>query len=61
MNLETKIPKAAAGVQKDRKVRTLGLRLTVGNRDLASEIKRAFDLAKSSGQELDLTFKAGTF
>jgi hypothetical protein len=38
------------------KIKKLVLRLAVTNRNLEKEVKRAFDLAKSSGQELDLTF-----
>jgi hypothetical protein len=30
--------------------------MTINHRHLEKEIKRAFDLAKSAGQELDLTF-----
>jgi hypothetical protein len=59
MNLETKFQRAANAVKQIRKIKTLDRRLTVSNCDLGSEIKRAFDLAKSSGHELNLTFSAG--
>ena len=42
------------------KVRTLDMRLAVTDRDLGEEIKRIFELAKSSGQELNLTFSCET-
>jgi hypothetical protein len=32
------------------------MRLAVTDRDLGEEIRRVFELAKSSGQELNLTF-----
>jgi hypothetical protein len=38
------------------KVKTLDMRLAVTDRDLGEEIKKVFELAKSSGQELNLTF-----
>lgn len=38
------------------KIKKLAVQLTINQRNLEKEIKRAFDLAKSSGQELDLTF-----
>jgi hypothetical protein len=38
------------------KVKTLDMRLAVTDRDLGEEIRRVFELAKSSGQELNLTF-----
>ena len=42
------------------KVRTLDMRLAVTDRDLGEEIRRVFALAKSSGQELNLTFSCET-
>jgi hypothetical protein len=38
------------------KTKRLALRIEVGKSNLASEVKRVFDMAKSSGLELDLTF-----
>lgn len=38
------------------KTKTLVMRMEIGNANLTHEIKRVFDMAKSSGQELDLTF-----
>lgn len=38
------------------KIKKLVLRLAINDGNLEHEIKQAFDLAKSSGQELDLTF-----
>ncbi len=60
MNLKKKSRQADEGVKSGLKIKKLALRLTIGNSNLATEVKRAFDLAKSSGQELDLTFSHGT-
>jgi hypothetical protein len=38
------------------KVKKLTLRVNASQSNLAGEIKRMFNMAKSSGQELDLTF-----
>jgi len=38
------------------KAKTLDLRLTVTNKDLRHEVKKAFDLARIAGQELDIIF-----
>jgi len=59
MKLETKSRTAEGGVAPGLKVKKLALKLSISSSNLASEIKRAFDLAKSSGQELDLTFSHG--
>jgi hypothetical protein len=56
MNSRTKAHEAEDNDQGGLKIKKLALRLTINNRNLEKEIKRAFDLAKSSGQELDLTF-----
>ena len=56
MNLENKSRAADQGVNPGLKIKKLVLRMDVGKSNLAREIKRVFDLAKSSGQELDLTF-----
>lgn len=47
------------GVRPGLKIKKLAVQLSVGDTNLASEIKRAFDLAKSSGLELDLIFNHG--
>ena len=60
MNLENKSRTTEAGVNPGMKIKKLALRLSIGNSNLANEIKKAFDLAKSSGQELDLTFSHST-
>jgi hypothetical protein len=60
MNLQNKSRHGDEGVKPGLKIKKLALRLTIGNSNLANEIKRAFDLAKSSGQELDLTFSHET-
>lgn len=38
------------------KVKKVVMAIEVGNSNLGPEVKRMFDLAKSSGLELDLTF-----
>ena len=46
------------------KIKKLVLPMDTSKSNLAQEIKRMFDMAKSAGQELDLTFsqrQAGTF
>jgi len=60
MNQEKKSRHGDEGVNPGLKIKKLALQLTIGNSNLTYEIKRAFDLAKSSGQELDLTFSRGT-
>ena len=60
MNREIKSSTKEDGVQPGMKIKRLALQLTIGNSNFMSEIKRAFDLAKSSGQELDLTFSHGS-
>jgi len=61
MNTENKSKsnQADEGVNPGMKIKRLALQLSIGNSNLSHEIKRAFDLAKSSGQELDLTFSRG--
>ena len=59
MNRETKSNTNEQSVPTGRKIKKLALQLPIGSSNLANEIKRAFDLAKSSGQELDLTFSPG--
>jgi hypothetical protein len=57
MNEENKSYKAAFVIDdKKPKVKTLGLRLTVTDSNLMDEVKEAFNLAKTAGQELDLMF-----
>jgi hypothetical protein len=57
MNNSTYEPKHA--VKGAPKIKTVGLQLGVTDRDLEAKIKRAFDLAKSGGRELNLTFCFG--
>ncbi len=42
------------------KAKKLDLRLTVTNKDLRSEVKKAFDLARTAGQDLDIIFSQAT-
>ena len=55
MNLRAKSRKTEAEDER-RRLKRLALRLAVGDGNLARQIMQAFNLAKSSGQELDLTF-----
>ena len=59
MNSKTKSNRAEYAVRQTPKIKTLGLRLTVSRPNLEMEVRRAFDLAKSAGQELNLTFSNG--
>jgi hypothetical protein len=56
MNLENKSRRADQGINPGLKIKKLVLQMDVGKANLAREIKRVFDMAKSSGQELDLMF-----
>ncbi|MGD0743867.1 MAG: hypothetical protein ABSA45_01820 [Verrucomicrobiota bacterium] len=57
MNEEHKFYKPEFVIKNDTpRVKKLGLRLTVTDNDLKDEVKKAFDLAKIAGQELDLVF-----
>jgi len=60
MNLKTKSQEAEDADEGALKIKKLAWRLPINDSNLEKEIKRAFDLAKSSGQELDLTFVAET-
>ena len=61
MNEEIKFYKPEFAIKNNApKVKKLGLRLTVTDNDLKDEVKRAFDLAKIAGQELDLVFTHAT-
>ena len=60
MKSKTKSRATEEGVPTGLKIKKLAVRLSIGDSNLASEIKKAFDLAKSSGQELDLIFSHGT-
>jgi hypothetical protein len=60
MNREIKSRPDTKKVNRVLVIDTGDLRLTKSDSDLAGQIKRAFDLAKSAGQELDLIFKAET-
>ena len=55
-NLENKSKPAGQGVNPGLKLKKIVLRVDVSESNLANQIKRLFDLAKSSGRELDLTF-----
>ena len=56
MNAQNKMRNAESAEPDPFKVKKLPMRLAVGDDNLERKIKGAFDLAKSSGFELDLTF-----
>ena len=56
MNSEMKSFRSRRAAKEMPKIKTLDLRLAITEGDLGSEVKRAFDLAKSAGQELNLFF-----
>lgn len=56
LHLKNKSGRLDEGVNPGVKINRIALRVDVGDSDLTNQIKRMFDLAKSSGQELDLTF-----
>ena len=61
-NGEAKSYKASFAIAEDApKIRTLDLRLAAADSDLGNKIKKAFELAKSAGQELNLEFSHTTF
>ena len=59
MNARIKSYKPEYAIKDVPKAKTFGLWLPVTDRNLEKKIKHAFDLAKSAGQELTLTFRAG--
>lgn len=56
MKVKCKCYKPEYVVKDGPRVKTLGMWFSAADHDLAEKVKRAFNLAKSSGQELDLTF-----
>jgi len=60
MKNEAKIYRVKHDLKDATKIRTLDMRLSITNPDLGVEVKKAFDLAKSSGQELNLSFSGAT-
>ncbi len=59
MNTKTKSDRVEYAWRQAPKIKTLGLRLAVSRPNLEKDVRRAFDLAKSAGQELNLTFSNG--
>jgi len=59
MNTKMKSYRPKHPLQGAPKIKTLNVRLSITNHDLGVEIKRAFDLARSAGQELNLSFSRG--
>jgi hypothetical protein len=60
MNTASRYHRAEETDKDAPKTKKLDMRLTVTKQDLGNEVKRVFDLAKSSGQDLNLTFYHGT-
>lgn len=56
MNAQNKNRDMESADQDMLRIKKLPMRLAVGDDNLENKIKRAFELAKSSGHELDLTF-----
>ena len=56
MNAQNKSRNTEHGDQDRLMIKKLLMRVPVSDDNLDRKIKRAFDLAKSSGHELDLTF-----
>ena len=54
--LDNKSSSADQGVNSGRKIKRVAVQVDASKSNLAQEIKRLFDMAKSAGQELDLTF-----
>ena len=61
MNGEIKSYKPVFVIHDDTpKVKKFDLRLAVTNKDLRDNVKKAFDLARTAGQELDIIFSQAT-
>ncbi len=61
MNGTTKSYKPVFVINDDApKVKKCDLRFTVTDNDLGSEVRKAFDLARVAGQELDIIFSHAT-
>jgi hypothetical protein len=61
MNTEPKSYAPKHDAKDISKIKTLEVRLSMNHRDLEVEVRKAFDLAKSAGHELNLTFNHGSF
>jgi hypothetical protein len=59
MNAKAKWYRPEFPVNHGPKVKAIGLRFAVTAPDWEKQVKRAFDLVKSSGQELNVTFNLG--
>ena len=61
MNGDIKSYKAEFVINDDApKVKKIDLRLAITDRDLGDEVRKAFELARIAGQELDLFFSHAT-
>ena len=61
MNGEIKSYKPVFAINDNApKVKKCDLRFTVTDNDLGSDVKKAFDLARIAGQELDIIFTHAT-
>jgi hypothetical protein len=59
MKFEKKTRSSDGDIAPSKKIKKLDVHLDIRNSNLVHEIKQAFDLAKSSGHELNLTFDNG--
>ncbi len=59
MNTKAKTFKPEYAVSHGPRIKAVGMRFSVTMPDWEKELKRAFNLAKSSGQELNITFSLG--
>ncbi len=59
MNEKTKEYKSTFAIKDAPKIKTLDMRINAADSDLEVALKRAFALAKSAGQELNLTIIYG--
>jgi hypothetical protein len=61
MNGESKSYKPAFVIHDDTpKVKKIDLRMGVTNKNLRGDVKKAFDLARIAGHELDIIFSQAT-
>jgi len=59
MNTKSQFHKLEYAVKDAPRIKTVSLRLDTTDQNLQEKVKNAFALAKSAGQELDLTFCSG--
>ena len=60
MKTKKQLNEANEAIEKSAPIKTLSLSVAVSEPDLQKAVRVAFDLAKSSGRELDLVFNLPT-